>query len=100
MSKKLKTYLLLKWGTIKAWDFRGNKKLQELMEEYIKDGVSLSCALQKDTPKQKKLICQMIDLVDVIENDVIENDWTGEKMSKKEAKEYVMNYEKNSFKFT
>ena len=87
------TYLLLKWGTIKAWDFEGDKKLQELMRQYRKEGVSLSVIMHEDTPKQKQLICKMIDRVDEIQND-----WTGKKMNKQEAKEYVLNWDKKEEK--
>ena len=44
--------------------------------------------LQRDTPKQRELICKMIDKVDC----PIYNDWTGEIMSKQEAKDYIREY--------
>ena len=81
-------YLLLKWGTLKGWNFGENEKAIELLREYIDLGSSMSVMLQKDTPKQKELICQMIDAV----NGEIQNDWTGEIMTKEAAKDYVMTY--------
>jgi hypothetical protein len=51
-------------------------------------GVSYSCMAQKDTPEQKQLICELIDAFD----GEIQNDWSGEMMTKDEAKDYVMTY--------
>ena len=44
--------------------------------------------LQKDTQEQKEILCKVIDLID----GEIENDWSGEIMSKEEAKKYIMEY--------
>lgn len=43
---------------------------------------------QRDTPEQKQLICDLIDLCD----GEIWNDWDGVVMSKEDAKKYVMTY--------
>lgn len=82
--------LTLKWGTLKAWDFRYNPKAQKAYKEYCEIGSTASAMMQKDTPRQKELIIEMIDAVP----GQICNDWTGKMMTKKEAKEYVLNYGK------
>ena len=81
-------YLLLKWGTLKGWNFEDNEKAQKLMEKYLEMGMSMGAMQQKDTPEQKQLICDIIDVV----NCEIQNDWSGEIMTKDEAKKYVMDY--------
>lgn len=79
--------LLLKWGTLKGWDFHSDKA-KELMKNYHALGSSISAMAQKDTPEQKKIICQLIDECDGI----IQNDWDGEYYTKEQAKSYVMEY--------
>jgi len=90
--KATKNYLTLKWGTLKSWDFDGSEKGKKLLKEYNKIGSSLSAMFQKDTPRQKEIICELIDLCDY---EKIYLDWDGKDVSKEEAKEYVMNYGKN-----
>ena len=82
-----KESLTLKWGTLKGWDFH-NEKGQELLREYFELGASMGAAQQKDTPRQKEIICELIDEC----NGEIWNDWEGKKMSKAEAKKYVLEY--------
>lgn len=84
-------YLTLKWGTLKSWDFTNSEKCQELLKEYGKIGTTGGAMSQKDTPRQKEIICELIDLCD---GDTIFLEWDGEDISKEEAKEYVMNYNK------
>ncbi len=43
---------------------------------------------QNDTPEQKEIICQLIDLVP----GEIFLDWDNKDVSKEEAKKYVLNY--------
>lgn len=86
--KQKKGYILLKWGTLKGWDFSENEEASALFKEYCAIGSSMSAMMQKDTPRQKELICQMIDLVP----GKITEDWGGKQLTKKAAKEYVMNY--------
>jgi hypothetical protein len=47
---------------------------------------------QKDTQRQKEIICELIDLCD---GDTIYLDWDGEDVTKEKAKEYVLNYGKD-----
>lgn len=89
MSEDNKEYLLLKWGTLKGWRFVSDET-KKLIYEYEELGVSLGAAQQHDTPEQKELICKIIDQLD----GEIQNDWTGEIMTKEEAKNYVMEYGK------
>ena len=84
-------YLTLKWGTLKSWNFKGSEKGMELLKEYREIGSILSAMMQRDTPRQKEIICELIDLCD---GDTIYLDWGGEDVSKEKAKEYVMNYNK------
>lgn len=82
--------LTLKWGTLKSWHFE-SKECHKLMKEYHKIGSSFSAMAQKDTPRQKEIICELIDLCD---GDTIFLDWDGKEVSKQKAKDYVMNYNK------
>ena len=82
-----KDYLTLKWGTLKDWYFT-REKGKKLLQEYFDIGASMSAMAQKDTPRQKKIICELIEEC----NGEIWNDWDGKKMTKKQAKDYVMNY--------
>lgn len=87
--KKNNDYLLLKWGTLKGWCFENSPEAFKLLKQYNKLGVSLGAMQQRDTPKQKELICKMIDAV----NGPVSNDWTGKTYRKRElAKKYVMDY--------
>ena len=84
-------YLTLKWGTLKSWNFTNSEKVKELLKEYCEIGSSISAMVQNDTPRQKEIICELIDLCD---GDTIYLEWDGEDVSKEKAKEYVMNYGK------
>lgn len=81
-------YLLLKWGTLKGWNLGDNDAARAAAQRYQAGGMSMSAAAQHDTPEQKLALCDMIDAID----GPITNDWTGEEMSKDEAKKYVLEY--------
>lgn len=83
-----KDHLTLKWGTLKSWNFHSDKAL-ELLKEYRKIGSNISVMLQKDTPRQKQIICELIDECDA---EYIWQDWDNRKMTKEEAKKYVLTY--------
>ena len=86
--KTEKSYLLLKWGTLKGWGLHSDKMV-ELMKEYRTIGSSMSAMMQQDTPRQKEIICEMIDECD----GKIQNDWSGEIYTDKEkAKKYILEY--------
>jgi len=88
--KENETYLTLKWGTLKSWNFSNSEKGIELLKEYRQIGSSCSAMMQHDTQRQKEIICELIDLCD---GDTIYLDWDGVDVSKQEAKDYVMNYD-------
>lgn len=92
METEVKNYLTLKWGTLKSWGFNHSEKAAELLKEYNQIGSSFSAMAQRDTPRQKEIICELIDLCD---DDTIYLDWDGKYISKQEAKDYVLNYGKN-----
>jgi len=81
-------HLLLKWGTLKGWNFKGNEPAIALLKEYHELGSSFSAMAQRDTPRQQEIICELIDLC----SGPIQNDWSGEMMTKDEAKKYVREY--------
>jgi hypothetical protein len=81
-------HITLKWGTLKSWKLSSDKG-KDLLRKYIEIGASMSAMLQRDTPEQKKLICEMIDECDASE---IYLDWDDEWVSKEAAKKYVEEY--------
>jgi hypothetical protein len=81
-------HITLKWGTLKSWHLHSERG-QELLKQYADLGMRLSGMAQRDTPKQKALICQMIDECNA---ETICLDWEGRDVSKDEAKKYVMEY--------
>ena len=85
----MSNYLTLKWGTLKSWDFSDSKEGQALIKEYEEIGSCISVMAQDDTPRQKEIICELIDLCD---GKTIYLDWTDKHVSKKKAKKYVMDY--------
>lgn len=85
---KPKNRLSLKWGTLKSWHF-DSKKGQALLKEYTEIGSSYSVMMQNDTPRQKEIICELINECD---GDTIYLEWDDKNVSKQDAKEYVMNY--------
>lgn len=90
MSNNYPDYLLLKWGTLKGWNFQNSPEAFEALKEYAKIGSCISAMLQKDTNRQKELICIMIDNVKgPVQSDWDGADWTNDRDA---AKKYVMEY--------
>lgn len=83
-------HLTLKWGTLKSWSFH-SKKGKALCREYVEIGCSLSVMTQRDTARQKEIICELIDECN---GDTVYLDWDGKDVSKDEAKKYVLEYGK------
>lgn len=81
-------HLLLKWGTLKGWDVTGNDDALAALRRYHDGPVSMGCMSQRDTADQKQALCDLIDAID----GPIQNDWSGEEMTKDEAKKYVLEY--------
>jgi hypothetical protein len=83
--------LWLKWGTLKGWDFRPGGAAMTALAAYSDAGECASGAMmQEDTIEQIDALCAIVDAVD----GEIRNDWTGEVMSKEEAKAYIRQYER------
>lgn len=82
--------LTLKWGTLIRWRLKSEKSLG-IAKAYMALGFSASAMDQRDIPKQKKLLCDLIDSVD----GEIWNDWEGKVLTKDEAKKYVTEYGAN-----
>jgi hypothetical protein len=83
--------LTLKWGTLKGWGFSESEQGIKLLREYQSLGSSASAMLQRDTKKQKEIICELIDLCD---DGSIYLDWDDKYVTKEEAKEYINNYDR------
>lgn len=78
----------LKWGNIKGWSgFEENTPAGDALQRYLDSGQGLG-AMQRKTPEQREIICEVIDAID----GQIYDDWNGGTMTKDEAKDYVRNY--------
>lgn len=88
MSEEKEQSLLLKWGTLKGWNVGDNLTARQALQRYADFGMSAGCMSQRDGPEQKQALCDLIDVID----GPIQNDWTGETMTKDEAKKYVLEY--------
>ena len=86
-----KNHLSLKWGTLKGWNIAGNDEMIKLMKRYEEIGASYSAMTQRDTPEQKEIICNLIDLMP----GEIYLWWDGIYVSKEAAKKYVLEYGKD-----
>lgn len=90
MKKENNDFLLLKWGTLKGYCFAESPEAMEALNEYKELGMSMSRMAQRDTPRQKELLCLMIDKVNgPITSDWDGTDWTNDREA---AKKYVMEY--------
>lgn len=83
-------YIALKWGTLKGWQIHSEEQ-RALLKRYFEIGASASVMLQRDTDEQKQIVCSLIDLCDA---ETIYLDWDDKDVSKDEAKQYVMEYER------
>lgn len=73
---------------MKGWDLKSDAA-RAAAKAYLEAGEqSLSAMSQRDTERQKVALCDLIDAI----NGTIRNDWSGEAMTKDEAKQYVMEY--------
>lgn len=79
----------LKWGTLKGWHLESEAALAAA-QRYMDHGVAAGgVMMQRDTPEQKQALCELIDQVD----GEILNEWSGEIMTKEDAKKYVLEYD-------
>ena len=82
-------YLLLKWGTVKGWNFENtDSEAFNLLRKYMKSSPASGCMTDHPNDERKKILCDIIDKMD----GEIQNDWTGDILSKEDAKKYVMEY--------
>lgn len=81
--------LSLKWGTLKSWDIE-SEAAKAALKKWADGGVSFSAMSQRNSDEQRQALCELIDAVD----GPIVNDWSGETLSKEEAKKYVLEYGK------
>jgi len=78
----------LKWGNLKSWSGMDDGHPARIaLQKYMDAGPSAS-AMAEQSQEERRLICEIIDAVD----GKIVNDWTGNVMTKNEAKEYVMSH--------
>lgn len=83
--------LYLKWGTLKGYHFQPDSLAHQALKVYLNAGPRSSGAMtQEDTIEQIEALCTIVDAVD---GNII-NDWSGEKMSKDEAKAYIREYQR------
>jgi hypothetical protein len=81
-------YLTLKWGSLKAWNCESEKSIA-LLNEWASHGTCLSAMAHHDTPEQKRILCDLIDAMNI---ETVCLDWDGKDVSKEEAKRYVLEY--------
>lgn len=80
-------HITLKWGTIKSWSDLSPDAVEKL-QRFADLGMSYSALSQRMTIEHKAALCEVIDAVD----EPIVNDWSGEEMTRDEAKHYINNY--------
>lgn len=80
-------HILLKWGTLKGWHAESDTA-RAALRRYAAGGMSMGAMQQHDTDEQKQALCDLIDAID----GPIQNDWSGEMMTKDEAKKYILEY--------
>lgn len=79
--------ITLKWGNLKGWTgFTEDHPAYQAGNAFLE--ATGASAMEWLDDKQKSLLCDLIDKVD----GTITNDWSGEQMSKDEAKAYVREY--------
>ena len=80
-------YILLKWGSLKAWNITTDKG-REILRKWADSCTSISAMAHHDTPEQKALLCDLIRQ----HEGPISNDWSGESFTKDEAIRYITEY--------
>jgi len=85
----MKDKLVLKFGTWKERYFHSDEA-KKLMKEYDEIGTSPGCMTQHDTPRQKEILCKLIQIGNFKR---VYLDWDAQWVSKEEAIKYVMGYD-------
>jgi hypothetical protein len=80
--------LTLKWGSLKGWKLESPRALA-LLGYWINLGVCASAVMHRDTPEQKRALCDLIDCADL---ETVCLDWDGKDVTKEEAKAYILKY--------
>jgi hypothetical protein len=81
--------LLLKFGTLKGWDLKTDAS-RAALQAWSDLGESMVVMSQDRSDAHKEAICVLIDTID----GEIQNDWTGEMLTKEAAKDYIRSYRK------
>lgn len=81
-------HLALKWGTLNGYDVEGNDAAFECIKRYHEEPTAWGAAQQRDTDTQRQALLDLIDAM----NGPIYNDWSGEEMTKDQAKKYITEY--------
>ncbi len=71
----------------KGWKVESEAS-KDIIRRWSEIGYCNSAMAHHDSPEQVTLICDLIDAID----GPIQNDWSGETMTKDEAKEYIREY--------
>ena len=79
--------LILKCGTVKGWSGL-DEAAQIAMQKFSDLGMSMGAMQQEMTPDHIKALCGVVDVVD----EPIYNDWSGEEMTRDEAKKYIREF--------
>ncbi|PYS92493.1 MAG: hypothetical protein DMF62_00360 [Acidobacteria bacterium] len=82
--------LTLKWGSAKAWDLE-TEEARVAIQKWADHGVSMSAMMQQSSPEQKQCLIDALDFMDEIWLA-----WEGKKVSKEEAKQYLLDYGKHN----
>ena len=82
-------HLLLKWGNLKGWQIE-TEASATAFNAYVDSGPNAAAwmAMVRLNDAEKQALCGLIDAID----GPIQNDWTGDMMTKDEAKKYVLEY--------
>lgn len=84
--------LYLKWGSLKGWSgVKEGTPVRAALERYFEEPVSTSAMMQRDTDAQRAALLDLIDAVAEAGGEII-NDWSGERLSRDEARKYIMEY--------
>lgn len=85
-------HLWLKFGTWKSYNCANNEAMREALDKYntLEDLAPSTMQQGRNTEEQIEAMCDAIDAC----NGQIRNDWTGEDMTKNEAKQYIREYGK------
>lgn len=82
--------LQLKWGSVKGWDLE-TPEAKSALQKWADFGENVSAMMHRDTPEQQQALLAAIDHMDEIYLE-----WDGKYVSREEAKEYVLNYGKET----